>query len=68
MSVNVCLYKQTLVLVLDLVCPQCDAAYLRGDLGLKLKMYMYFNINEQRYPERQLNFIDEFSDRNLPLF
>lgn len=69
MSVNVCLYKQALVLVPDLVPPQCDAAYMCGNLGLKLKIYMYFIINEQRYSERQLNFIDEFSDRkNLPLF
>lgn len=69
MSVNVCLYKQAVVLVLDLVHPQCDAAYMRGNLGLMLKIYIYFIINEQKYSERQLNFIYEFSDRrNLPLF
>lgn len=54
MSVNVCLYKQALVLVLDLVHPQCDAAYMRGNLGLMLKIYIYFIINEQKYSERQL--------------
>lgn len=69
MSVNVCLYKQALVLVLDLVHPKCDAAYMRGNLGLMLKIYIYFIINEQKYSERQLNFIYEFSDRkNIPLF
>lgn len=69
MSVNVCLYKQALVLVLDLVPSQRDAAYMHGNLGLKLKIYTYFIINEQRYSERQLNFIDEFSDRKkLALF
>lgn len=69
MSVNVCLYKQALVLVLDLVHPRCDAAYMCGNLGLMLKIYIYFIINEQKYSERQFSFIYEFSDRKtLPLF
>lgn len=38
MSVNMCLYKQPLVLVLDLVQLQCDAAYMHGNLGLMLKI------------------------------
>lgn len=42
MSVNVCLYRQALVLVLDLAHPQCDAAYMqRGNLGLMLNIYIY---------------------------
>lgn len=45
---NVCLYKQALVLVLDLVHPQCAAAYMCGNLGLTLKIYLYFIINEQK--------------------
>lgn len=38
--------------------------------GINAKnIYIYFIVNEQKYSERQLNFIYEFSDRkNLPLF
>lgn len=43
LSVNVCSYKQALAVVLDLVHPQCDAAYMRGNLGLMLKIYIYFH-------------------------
>lgn len=43
MSVNVCLYKKAVVLVLDLVHPQCDAAYMRGNLGLMLKIYIFYH-------------------------
>lgn len=68
MSVNVCLYKQALVLALDLVNPQCAAAYMCGNLGLMLKIYLYFTINEQNQNQND-NFTYEFSDRkNFPLF
>lgn len=65
---NVCLYKQALVLVLDLVHPKCAAAYMCGNLGLTLKICLYFIINEHKKNQND-NFTYEFSDRQtLPLF
>lgn len=50
-----CIFVQALVLVLDLVHPQCAAAYMCGNLGLTLKIYLYFIINEQKKSEWQLH-------------
>lgn len=61
--------KQALVLVLDLAHPQCAAVYMCGNLGLMLKIYLYFIINEQKKKNQSDNFTYELSDRkNLPLF
>lgn len=60
--------KQALLLLLDLAHPQCAAAYMCGNLGLMLKIYLYFIINEQKKNQND-NFTYELSDRkNLPLF
>lgn len=49
--------------------PNVMLSYMRGNLELMLKIYIYFIINEQKYSEGQLHSIYELNDRrNLPWF
>lgn len=68
LSVNVCSYKQALAVVLDLVHPQCDAAYMHGNLGLMLKIYIFFHHKWTKIFRKTTKFHIWAHWWNLPLF